>query len=177
MHILILLTIAVSLSMDAFSLALAYGTLNLSKKDIITTSIVVGIYHFFMPLIGNKLGKIILKIFTLRSNTLVFVVLVFIGIQMIIEGFKNENVVKKLSFIEKILFGFAVSIDSFSVGIGLQSISQKYILCALMFSLSSFIFTLTGLNFGKKINAKVGNISTIIGGGVLFIIGVCYLFN
>ena len=33
---LLVVVIAVSLSMDAFSLALAYGTLNMCKKDIFT---------------------------------------------------------------------------------------------------------------------------------------------
>ena len=46
---LIIFIIAISLSMDAFSLALAYGTLNLNKKDIYKISITVGIifikYH------------------------------------------------------------------------------------------------------------------------------------
>ena len=32
---LIIIIIAISLSMDAFSLALAYGTLNLNRKDIL----------------------------------------------------------------------------------------------------------------------------------------------
>ena len=177
MHALIILTIAISLSMVAFSLALAYGTLNLEKKDIISTAIIVGIYHFFMPLLGNGVGNIILKLFPLNPSAIVFVVLVFIGIQMIIEGLKNAEEVKKLSFLEKILFGLAVSIDSFSVGIGLQSISKRTILCALTFSISSFVFTYIGLMFGKKINSKVGSISTIVGGIVLIILGIFYLFN
>ena len=73
MHALIILTIAISLSMDAFSLALAYGTLNLEKKDIISTAIIVGIYHFFMPLLGNGVGNIILKLFPLNPSAIVFV--------------------------------------------------------------------------------------------------------
>ena len=35
MNIILIFIIAVSLSMDAFSLSLAYGTLGLSKKEII----------------------------------------------------------------------------------------------------------------------------------------------
>ena len=61
MELLILFTIAVSLSMDAFSLSLAYGTLNLEKKDINNLSLIVGIYHFFMPLLGLFIGNIVLK--------------------------------------------------------------------------------------------------------------------
>lgn len=177
MHILIIITIAISLSMDAFSLSLAYGTLNLRKKDILTLSVIVGIYHFFMPLLGNTVGSLFLKIFPLQSSVIVFVVLVFIGIQMIVEGIKGNEEVKNLSFTEKILFGLAVSIDSFSVGIGLQTISNKYILCACIFSLSSFIFTYIGLLLGKKINNIVGKISTIVGGIVLIVIGFIYLLK
>ena len=177
MHILLIVTIAVSLSMDAFSLSLAYGTLNLKKKDIALLSIIVGVYHFFMPLLGNGVGTIFLKIFPLEPKVIVFVVLLFIGFQMIIEAIKVNEDVKKLSILEMILFGLAVSIDSFSVGISLQSISNKYILCACIFSLSSFIFTYLGLLSGKRINSIIGKISTIVGGIILIIIGTFYLFR
>ena len=50
---------AVSLSMDAFSLALVYGTLGMSKKYKIFLSIIVGMYHFVMPLLGMFLGEVI----------------------------------------------------------------------------------------------------------------------
>ena len=62
MEIFIIFVIAVSLSMDAFSLSLAYGTLGLSKKETIQLSSIVGIYHFFMPIIGMFLGKFILNL-------------------------------------------------------------------------------------------------------------------
>ena len=49
MEIILLVIIAVTLSMDAFSLSLAYGTIGLDKKNIILLSCIVGIYHFIMP--------------------------------------------------------------------------------------------------------------------------------
>ena len=51
MRLIMVMLIAISLSMDAFSLSLAYGTLNLEKKYINLLSIIVGVYHFFMPII------------------------------------------------------------------------------------------------------------------------------
>ena len=78
MYILLIITIAVSLSMDAFSLSLVYGTLNLRKKDIISLSAIVGIYHFFMPLLGNGVGNLFLKIFPLHPCLIVFVVFEFL---------------------------------------------------------------------------------------------------
>lgn len=176
MHFLIILTIAVSLSMDAFSLSLAYGTLGISKRELLKLSIIVGIYHFFMPLLGLGIGKIFLSIFPINPDLIVFIVLLFIGIQMIVESLKQEKIEKKTSFIELLIFGLAVSIDSFSVGIGLSSISRHYIICAIVFSICSFIFTYMGLNLGKFINHIVGKISTILGGIALIIIGLIYLF-
>lgn len=176
MHFLIILTIAVSLSMDAFSLSLAYGTLGISKKEMLHLSIIVGIYHFVMPILGLIVGKLFLKIFPINSDLIVFIVLFFIGIQMIIESIKQEKIEKKSSLIELFIFGLAVSIDSFSVGIGLGSISNHYFLCASLFSISSFMFTYLGLNLGKFINQVIGKISTIIGGAILIIIGLIYLF-
>ena len=175
MYLIIILTIAVSLSMDAFSLSLAYGTFGLSKKQMFKLSTIVSVYHFFMPLIGLMVGKIFLKVFPINPDLIVFIVLGFIGFQMIIESLKNENIEKKTSFFELLIFGLAVSLDSFSVGIGLGSISSHYIICALIFSVSSFVFTYLGLTLGKIVNHIIGKIPTIIGGLVLIIIGIIYL--
>lgn len=174
MHAFIVFTIAVSLSMDAFSLALAYGTLNLSKKDIRLLSLIVGIYHFFMPLLGLFVGKIVLQ-FIHNPDFIVFLVLGVIGIQMILESFKEVEEVSYMGIIELLLFGLAVSIDSFSVGIGLTGISNHFILCSLLFSFSSFFFTYLGLRLGTKINLLLGKVSTFIGGIVLIFLGILYM--
>lgn len=175
MSIFIILTIAVSLSMDAFSLSLAYGTLNLEKKHILQLSTIVGLYHFFMPLLGMTVGTTIFHILPVKPSIIVFIILGFIGVQMIIESFKEERGVDIMSFVQLLVFGFAVSVDSFSVGIGLKAIHENYLLCAFIFSLSSYIFTFLGLKLGAKISNLIGKASTIIGGIVLIVIGVFYL--
>lgn len=174
MEIIIIFLIAVSLSMDAFSLSLAYGTLSLNKKDTLLQSIIVGIYHFIMPNIGNYLGEKILNIIPINPNIIVFVVLFIIGLQMIMETFKEEKV-KKINIKEMIIFGFAVSIDSFSVGIGLNAIYKNTLISSLIFMIMSFLFTYIGLNIGKKINNIVGKISTIFGGIILIFVGLFYI--
>lgn len=175
MNILVIILIAVSLSMDAFSLSLAYGTLNLERKNIYELSIIVGIYHFIMPLLGVFSGTKILNIIPIDSNLLVFLVLTVIGIEMIIETFKSSNDVKIMKIGELILFGLAVSVDSFSVGIGLSSITNNILGAAIIFSFISFMFTYIGLILGKKINSIIGCASTLLGGIVLIIIGIFYL--
>lgn len=175
MNLILILTIAVSLSMDAFSLSLAYGTLGLTKKEVNKLSVVVGIYHFFMPLIGLFFGRLFLKLIPLNPDLIVFMVLSFVGLEMVVESLKKEEVTKKTSLIEILFFGLAVSIDSFSVGISLNSISTNYLLCSCVFSITSFLFTYLGLKLGYKINQVVGKISTIVGGIVLIILGIIYL--
>lgn len=176
MSLLMVIIIAVSLSMDAFSLSLAYGTMNMGKQERNTLSIIVGIYHFVMPILGMWIGESILKILPIQPNFIVFLVLVVIGIQMIIESFKSNRNISIMKFSELLIFGLAVSIDSFSVGLGLKTIYSNPLICAVIFSISSTLFTSLGLFLGKKINDLVGKISTIIGGIILIIIGIMYLF-
>lgn len=176
MSILMVIMIAVSLSMDAFSLSLAYGTLNMEKKEMKLLSTIVGIYHFVMPLIGMWIGKKILTFIPISPNTVVFIVLLIIGIEMIIESFKQTREISLMKFSELLIFGLAVSLDSFSVGLGLRAIYSSPLVCSIIFSLSSFFFTYLGLYLGKKINDMVGRISTRMGGIALIIIGFFYLW-
>ncbi len=175
MSLFVVFIIGISLSMDAFSLALAYGTLNLKNKQINTLSMIVGIYHFIMPLLGLLVGKKIIKLLPIKTNILVFIVLFLIGIEMIIESFKEDIVINKINLWEMIVFGFAVSIDSFSLGLSLKTIYNNYYISVLFFSILSFLFTFLGLKLGKYINKSIGPMSTLIGGIVLIIISFFYL--
>ena len=161
--------------MDAFSLALAYGTLNMRKKDMAILSVIVGIYHFFMPILGMFFGSKILSFIKIDPNILVFLVLLLIGIEMIIESTKKEDSLKLMNIFEMLLFGFAVSIDSFSVGIGLNSISNNFIISSFIFSICSLFFTYLGLILGKKISIIIGKMAELVGGIVLILIGVLYI--
>lgn len=174
MSIYVILVIAVSLSMDAFSLSLAYGTLDLEKKYIKNISKTVGIFHFFMPLLGMLIGNIIVKSLPISPDLIVCIVLTFIGLEMLIDTFKKEKI-KPMSKKDIILFALAVSIDSFSVGIGLKVLTNNYIICTLLFALTSMVFTYIGLILGKKISHLIGKISTIIGGIILIVIGITYI--
>ncbi|MDD2434662.1 MAG: manganese efflux pump [Bacilli bacterium] len=174
MSFLFIVLIAVSLSMDAFSLSLAYGTLNIDKKNIIILTIMIGIFHLFMPFLGLFLGNKILKWIPIEPDIIVFIILTFIGIEMIIDSKKHRSF-KKMNFFQLVLFSLAVSIDSFSVGIGLNLITFNYLSATLVFSFTSGMFTYLGLILGNKINYIMGSMATIMGGLILIIIGLFYL--
>lgn len=175
MNIILILIIAISLSMDAFSLSLAYGTIGLRKKTIFLLTVIVSLYHFVMPLIGLIMGHAIITFLPVNPDFLVFLVLTFIGAQMLIESFKKEEINNHMSLWELLAFGFAVSLDSFSVGIGLFSITDQYLLSCLIFSICSGGFTYFGLFLGKYIHHLIGKLSTILGGIVLILLGIIYI--
>lgn len=176
MDIFLIFAISISLSMDAFSLALAYGTLDLTRQEIFKLSIVVGIFHFFMPLLGQIIGCSIASLKIINPNFLVCLILTIIGLQMVLESFKTEIHKNKMKLSEIIIFALAVSLDSFSVGIGLKTITDYCLITVFCFSLISFLFTTVGLFLGKKINHLIGKVSKLIGGLVLIFIGFMYLF-
>ncbi len=177
MPLVTIIMIAVGLSMDAFSLAILYGTLNFERKKTIILSTSVGIFHFFMPLLGNCVGIAIFKLLPIRPNILVGTIFLIISIQMLLSIFKEEEIVDLKGLFAILLFAFTVSVDSFSVGIGLSAISNNNILAVSIFSITSFIFTFIGLTIGSKLNEKFGKISTLIGSIVLLCLSVVYLFQ
>lgn len=177
LNILTLILIAVSLSMDAFSLSLLYGTEGINKKDKLILSIIVGIYHFIMPLIGLGIGIFATSKLIINTNKLVGIILSLISIEMIISSFKNKEQKFLLSIPGYILFGLSVSVDSLTTGIGLSAITSNYILSSSIFSIISFIFTFLGLNLGNILNQKYGKISTVIGGLILLLFGIIYIFK
>ncbi len=169
--------IALSLSMDAFSLSLAYGTGNVNHKNKLLLAILVGLFHFFMPMIGLNIGTFVFSIFPLKPNLIVFLILLFIGLQMIFESKKSKGEKKYLNLIAMLIFSFAVSVDSLSVGIGLGNITSFIFMSYVIFSLCSCFFTYLGLNLGNVLSNKFGLISPIIGGITLICIAFYYFFS
>lgn len=174
-EIIILLIIAIGLSMDAFSLALGYGTIGLKNKDNLKVSIFVGIFHFFMPLIGLYIGIFITTKLHINPHFIMGVTLLFIALEMFLDMLKKDQKELNLKFIYLILFALSVSLDSFSTGMGLEAITNKYYLASTIFSIVSFCITYLGLILGKYISSIFGNYAKILGIILLSIIGIVNL--
>ena len=145
--------IGISLSMDAFSLALIYGMTGMSDKKNALLTLIVGIYHFIMPLIGLMLGILIDNISFINLHIIASIILMYIGIDLIISNFKEEDTIS-ISKLGLLMFGLSVSIDSLTVGIGLKAITCHYILAPVIFSICSSLFTYLGLLLGNIIGNK-----------------------
>ena len=167
-----ILLIGISLSMDAFSLALIYGIQGISKKNKILLSIIVGIYHFIMPLIGITFGNILNNINIISIELIATVILIYIGLDLILSNLKKEDTKIEINKYGFIIFGLSVSIDSLTVGIGLKAITNNYLISSIIFSITSSIFTYIGLTLGNIIGKKIGAYSKIFGGIILIIISI-----
>lgn len=160
--------------MDAFSVALAYGTNKLKLNKIITFSILIGIFHFIMPIVGSIIGVKIQTIIP-NINNLVGIVFLILAIQMFIT--RNDSTeIKNTNIISILIVAFSVSIDSFTIGIGLGILKNNIIPPALIFSITSCLISFFGLIIGNKINEKLGKKSIYIGILILLIISLKYLY-
>ena len=164
------------LSMDAFSLSVVYGIMPLSLKKIGLLSFIVGILHFLMPNLGECIGNIISLNNVINSHVLVSIIFFILALQMF-SSFKEEKEVISLgSFSSFLLFGFTVSLDSFSVGVGYGSLDVNCILAGVIFAMLSMSFTFCGLLLGKFLNKIIGKLAILFGSFVLLVLSIYYFF-
>lgn len=163
--------------MDAFSLAIAYGTTNIRKNKIIILSLFVGIFHFFMPLLGSLIGNSYFRNLIISSNILVSIIFLVLAIEMLCSLKEEKKLVEIEKVLSMLLFSLTVSIDSFSVGIAIGITENNLYLPVTIFSLISCSFTFLGLNLGKYLNKKLGEKAIIIGIIILILLSVKYFLN
>ncbi|MDE6285046.1 MAG: manganese efflux pump MntP family protein [Bacilli bacterium] len=169
-----ILMIGVSLSMDTFSLSLSLGSLS-QARVLKIIPLVVGLFHFFMPIFGNVVGLKLLSIFRLTSHFLLGFILIALAINLAIHYFKDEEINVNLSFWGILFFAFSVSFDSFTVGMGINAITERYLIASFIFALCSGAFTFLGILIGKYSSRLIGKSANMIGIIILFLLGLCHL--
>lgn len=172
-----LIIMAISLSMDAFSLAIAYGTILPTKKVKLFLSSTVGLFHYFMPLLGSLIGTFIISNIISDPDILVTIIFFVLSIEMIISLKDSKDKKTFKTYFDALLFAFSVSLDSFSIGIALGTHHDNIYIAGLFFSTFSAFFTYLGLNIGNKLSLTYGKIANIIGSLLLFILALVHLFT
>ena len=165
--------------MDAFSIALSIGTTHLSKNRFILIPIVVSIMHFVMPLIGLFLGNQILSVININPKIIMTIILLYLAFLMYKDR-NNDKVPKINSLLSIFLYALSVSLDSFSVGIGLKALTDKIIIPPIIFSLCAGTITYMGLILGKysqKVWKEKASLIGIILLILISIVNICKLFT
>lgn len=170
--------IAISLSMDAFSLALSVGTIIKNKRKWALISGIVGIFHFFMPLIGASLGYLFMTNLHIQADFLESIIFFYIAIVMFKDFKKEDDENIDLSFFGIFIFAFGVSLDSFGIGFTFSMDFIRMLLAVSIFAIISASFTFMGLMFGDKLQKRIGDYSILFGAlimSILAIINFCQL--
>lgn len=180
-----IILLAVSLSMDAFAVALCKG-LALKKINLKSCLIVgawFGSFQGLMPLIGYLLGNTFADKITSIDHWIAFVLLAIIGGNMVKEAFdKDEECVNcSLGAKTMLLMAIATSIDALAVGVSFAFTEFKpawfvyvaFILIAVITCGLSSAGVKIGNIFGTKYKSK----AELAGGIVLILLGLKILLE
>lgn len=181
MDIIMVSGIAIGLAMDCFAVAVSTGTgtKKITKFTPLIMAFLFGFFQFIM-FVAGFFGAAFFKNYILNfDHWIAFLLLCFVGIKMLKEGFEKENEQKSdySSFKMLILLSFATSIDSLAVGVSFSLIDSNVFYAAFIIGAMSFILTAIGFLIGKKVGEIIGKRAEIIGGLILISIGVKILLE
>lgn len=179
MLIITIVLLAVSLCADCFAVSLCSSVTlkRIEWKSVITVSLAFAFIQTGFFLIGWGFGNVLLGFVMRMADIIGFLLLLYVGGTMLIEGVRGENdEVRDLNGLRNVLVaGVATSIDALAVGVSM-SMDARTAGDAMWQALALFICTAisvtAGICGGKVIGSKVGRVAEIIGGAVLIAIGV-----
>ncbi len=178
-----ILLIGISLSMDAFAIAVTNGlTLkNFSWKHAALMGLYFGGFQFLMPLAGYFLGSTVSGYVSAYGPYISFVLLAFIGGKTLLDGIKagdeEDGGMLELSHHKLLAMAVATSIDALAVGVSFAFMDIKLIPSCILIGCTTFIISFAGAMLGSKIPGISGRKAGIIGGLVLIGIGVKLLLE
>ena len=176
MSLLSLFLIAVGLSMDAFAVAVCKGlaTPKITLKKAGIVGLWFGFFQALMPTIGYLVGYRFQDKITVFDHWIAFVLLLFIGGNMIKESFGKEEEKQNasLAFKEMLLLAIATSIDALAVGVTFAFLPDVPIIPAVSFiGIITFVLSAIGMKIGNVFGTKYKSKAEFAGGLILILIG------
>ena len=180
MGVLELILIAVGLAMDAFAVSVCKG-LSMSKMEW-KKAVVIGLYfggfQALMPLIGYILGVGFEDKIKSIDHWIAFILLVFIGINMIKEAFETkEESNDKIDFKTMIILSIATSIDALAVGVTFAFLNVNIMLAISLIGIITFIISMIGVKIGNVFGDKYETKAELAGGFILIFLGAKILLE
>jgi len=169
--------IALALSMDAFSVAMALGAAGRKVPSItvIRLATAFGIFQFVMPILGWLLGKTVVSYISDYDHWIAFALLTIVGIRMIKEYFdkdEKERTKDPTKSWSLLMLSIATSIDALAVGVSFAFFDVNIYYASAIIGIVCFIITALGMIFGKKLSVLLGKKAVLLGGIVLIAIGI-----
>lgn len=181
MSIVEIILISLSLAMDAFAVSICKGLT--FKKTNIKKAIIIGLYfglfQGLMPLIGYLLGNTFQELIASIDHWIAFILLGFIGLNMIKESRSEEENKSddKVDFKTMLPLAIATSIDALTIGITFAFLKVNILITIISIGLITFILSVIGVLLGKKIGTKFDRVAELIGGLILILLGLKILLE
>lgn len=173
--------IGAGLAMDAFSASLADGLSEprMKKGKMVGIALCFSFFQWLMPMLGwlcVHTAASLFKVIEPFIPWIAFLLLFAIGAKSIAEGIKNnENgcALTKVGISAVLLQGVATSIDALSVGFTIASHTPgEALIATLIIGIVTFAICLPGVAIGKRFGTGLACKASILGGGILIIIGL-----
>lgn len=180
-----LMLLAVGLSMDAFAVSICKG-LAMKKATLkagLTCGVWFGGFQALMPLIGFFLGTLFAEAIQAIDHWVAFVLLGFIGINMLREAFgkkeeDGEAPDADLSVKTMFIMAVATSIDALAVGISLAMAGDVNIFAAIgLIGAFTCAFCTVGVKIGNVFGSRFENKAQMAGGIILILLGTKILLE
>lgn len=176
-----LFLIAVGLSMDAFAVSICKG-LSVRKatlKQSLTVGAYFGGFQALMPTLGFLLGVQFESFIVSIDHWIAFVLLAFIGGNMIRESFQKDEEEMTASFDFKTMLPLAIatSIDALAMGVTFAFLQVNIVPAVLFIGVITFVLSAIGLKVGNVFGAKYKSRAELFGGVVLVLMGIKILLE
>lgn len=177
-----LLLLAVGLSMDAFAVAVCKG-LKMKKIDVAYSLLIAaffGAFQALMPLLGWSLGRQFEQYIRSFDHWIAFILLCFIGVQMIGEAFHDEpeeDTRISYDWKELLVLSFATSIDALAIGITFAFLRTSILPAVTIIGTVTFCLSFLGVVVGNRFGLKYKEKAELLGGIILILIGIKILLE
>ncbi len=174
-----LLLIAVGLSMDAFAVSICKGLSikKLGARHAALVGLYFGGFQALMPLIGWALGYRFEHIIESVDHWIAFALLTIIGLSMIREANKAEELNDDLGFKAMVLLAVATSIDALAVGVTFAFLQVRIVPAASLIGVTTFLISAVGVYIGHVFGLRYRAKAEIAGGVILIGIGMKILLE
>ena len=186
MTLLEIFLVGIGLSMDAFAVAICKGLAmpTINRKQTLLIAAYFGVFQALMPLTGWLLGSQFARHVTKMAPWIAFVLLAWIGGNMIRESLskkeKDEEVEPaELRHKELFMLAIATSIDALAVGVSFSMVELAIPIgaAAALIGCTTFAISVGGVFVGHIFGARYKNRAEFVGGAILILIGVKILLE
>ena len=178
-----LFLIGIGLSMDAFAVAICkgLGMERINKRDTLLLALFFGGFQALMPLTGYLLGSRFASYIERWDHWIAFVLLAFIGGNMIRESREQEEEEAKhcgsIRYRELFTLAAATSIDALAVGVSFAFLGVRIAPAVTLIGCTTFVLTLVGVWVGNLFGSRYKSRAELTGGIILILIGVKILLE